>query len=450
MTPAAGSKTSQRDAVVQRPGRSRRPRRARALTAALGALIALTPLACTPTAAPGEAAPAAASPAAAASPGVAPVDPGTATPSAADAATGAGVGTARAAEPVATALRDPAVVGGWLLAGLDDVAEPNPDLASALHQVANEARADHGAPAAAWDEGLARAARQHAAELAARNVLDHQGLEAERRTVADRLARSGSPYATHAENLAAVPPDFDVPRATVEGWLGSPGHRENLLWPGFDRAGYGTAIGAGGTVFVVQVLAQAPWAPLTWTTTLVELELVRLTLELAVAESATVLIDIEGVRTQHRLDAGNVSWVADVAPPGPWEVVIGAPGATPGRFTIDDAGTVGLDGRWRPDDRGVRPREVAQVRGASVEPYVREVVRLQLVLPTEAAELVAGAQQVAGANRGGGLIEADLDLGDGAELLVGLAEPREDGALAVRHRWVLRREGSVVQWVARP
>ncbi|MFO8150488.1 MAG: CAP domain-containing protein [Trueperaceae bacterium] len=344
----------------------------------------------------------------------------------------------------------PTGAGGWLLPGVDDVAEPDPDLVAALHVAANEARAVHGVQATVWDEGLARAARQHAAELAARNVLDHLGLEPDRRTVADRLARVGSPYATHAENLAAVPPGLDTARATVDGWLESPGHRANLLAHDFDRAGYGTALGADGTVFVTQVLAHAAWIPLDWSTTLFEVDTVRLTLELAVAEPTTVLVDIDGAQAQPAFDAGTRAWATDVAPDGPWEVVIGIPGTTPGRFTIDDAGSVSRDGGWFPDDGRGRPREVVRVRSVSLEHRVRDVVRLRLALPTPAAQLVVGAYQLPGANRGDGLIEAEFELTDGAELIVGLAEPGDDGTLAVRHRWLLQRDGASIHWAARP
>jgi uncharacterized protein YkwD len=402
------------------------------------ALLGAAPLSCTWATAPGGPSPVGASPfvEAAAVPagsdvtaaGVA-IDPGGPTPGATPRPTGA---------------------GGWLLPGADDVAEPDPDLVAALHVAANEARAAHGAPASLWDDGLARAARQHAAELAARNVLDHLGLEPDRRTVADRLARVGSPYATHAENLAAVPSGLDAVRATIDGWLQSPGHRANLLAPDFDRVGYGTALGIDGTVFVTQVLARAPWVPSDWSTTLLEVGTVRLTLELAIAEPTTVLIDVDGTQAQPAFDAGARAWATDVAPSGPWEVLIAIPGSAPGRFTIDDAGTVGSDGRWRPDDGRVRPREIVRVRSVSLEPRVREVVRLRLALPTPAAQLVVGAYQLPGANRGNGLIEAEFELTDGAELLVGLAEPSGDGALAVRHRWVLRRDGASVHWAARP
>ncbi len=436
MTLPTGPRTRARPAGRPRPSAHRRPLRSRLLTAAIGALFTAIPLSCSWTSAPSDASPTGALPATASPAGEAGADPRSASRAVGD--------------PVSAAARVPAEPLGWLLAGIDDVAEPDPGLVAALHIAANAARVAHGARTAIWDEGLARAARQHAAELATRNVLDHLSLDAERRTVADRLARAGSPYTTHAENLAAVPQGFDAAGATVDGWLESPGHRANLLWPDFDRVGYGTALGASGTVFVTQVLAQAPWVPLDWSTTLVEVGSLRLTLELAVDAPSSVLIEVDGVQTQRTLEAGTQGWSVDVSSPGPWEVLVGVPGTAAGRFTIDDAGSVSANGRWRPDERRVRPREIVRVRSASVETLFREVVRLQLALPTNAAELVVGATQVPGANRGGGLIAADLELRDGAELLVGLAAPAGDGLLAVRHRWLLRRDGASILWAARP
>lgn len=422
----------------RRPAR-RRPRAHHApWAAALAFLLSAAPLACGPATVP----------AAVASGGAAraestPVD----APSADLAAAGVAVdpgGVAPGATPVTTA------TGAWLFPGVDDVAEPNPELVAALHAAANEARSAHGAQPTAWDEGLARAARQHAAELAARNVLDHLGLDPTRRTVADRLARAGSPYTTHAENLAAVPPGLDAVRATVDGWLQSPGHRANLLQPGFDRMGFGTAEGAGGTVFVTQVLARAPWVPLDGATSLIALDALRLTLELWVAAPTTVLVEVEGTQSRHAFAAGAHTWATDVASAGPWDVLVAVPAATAGRFTIEDAGRVASDGRWLPDEGRVRPRELVRVASAALEPYARDVVRLRLVLPTPEAGLVVDGSQVPGANRGGGLIEADLELDDGGELLLGLAEPAGDGAWAVRHRWALRRDGLAIDWEARP
>jgi len=425
------------------PGRPRSPRDRRALprtlrTIALAALVATAPLSCTWATAPGVAPPAGPSPLA---------DPVTDAPRSSVATTGVVVAPAASAPGATPRLT---AAGGWLFPGVDDVAEPAPELVGALHAAANQARAAHGAPAAAWDEGLARAARQHAAELAARNVLDHLGLDPARRTVADRLARAGSPYTTHAENLAAVPAGLDRVHATIDGWLHSPGHRENLLRPDFDRMGFGTATGANGTVFVTQVLARAPWVPSAWSVRLLELDTVRLTLGLEVAAPTTVLIDVDGAQSRQRLDAGARSWTLELAQPGPWEVAVAVPASASGRFTIEDAGRVADDGRWLPHEGRVLPREVVRVASVAVAPHAREVVRLRLALPTPEAQLVVGALQVPSAHRGGGLIEAELDLADGGELVLGLAEPAGDGRWAVRHRWVLRRDGAAVDWAARP
>jgi len=438
MTPASDPRTRARPPSRRRTRRQRPPVRGALLTAVLVALLGAAPLSCTRATAPGGPVPGGSSTA-----GLAVTERADPGPTTAGFAVDPG-----AASPGATPR--PTGTGGWLFPGVDDVTEPNPGLVAALHVAADEARAAHGAQATVWDEGLARAARQHAAELAARNVLDHLGLDPERRTVADRLARVGSPYATHAENLAAVPAGLDAVRATVDGWLDSPGHRANLLAPDFDRVGYGTALGADGTVFVTQVLARAPWVPSSWSTTLLEVDTLQLTLELAVAEPTTVLIQVDGAQAQPAFTAGTRAWATEVAPPGPWEVLVAIPGSAPGRFTLDDAGNVGGDGRWRPDDGRVRPRAIVRVRSAAVEDRVREVVRLRMALPTPTAQLVVGAVQLPGANRGGGLIEAEFELDDGAELLVGLAEPRDDGALAVRHRWLLRRDGGSIAWAARP
>jgi uncharacterized protein YkwD len=46
----------------------------------------------------------------------------------------------------------------------------------------------------------------------------------------------------------------EIARQVVDGWMGSEGHRENLLKRGFDRQGIGVAITAGGKVFVTQNL----------------------------------------------------------------------------------------------------------------------------------------------------------------------------------------------------
>ncbi len=124
----------------------------------------------------------------------------------------------------------------------------------------NAARGENAAGPLSFDEGLAQAARHHAAEMAALNYFSHTSPEPENATLGLRVARSGSFIGTLGENLALVGPD-GVAQATTTGWLESPGHRANLLNPTFTHVGFGTALFPDGRVAVAQVLGYQP-APL--------------------------------------------------------------------------------------------------------------------------------------------------------------------------------------------
>jgi len=337
--------------------------------------------------------------------------------------------------------------GGWLLGGVDDVAEPRPELVAALHHAADAARAAHGLAPTAWDEGLARAARQHAAELAARGLLDHASPTPGRHTVADRLARAGSPYATHGENLALVRSGPDVARSAVDGWLASPPHRANLLAPAFDRVGFGTAVDAAGAVYIVQLLAEVPWAPRAWSATLVEVAATGIALGLRLDRRLTAWVEVAGRGERVELAAGTQRWQAEADGPGPWPVRIGVLTRSPNGFTLDDAGAVAVSGRWRPDDA---PRAWLRVTGAEAMPVRRAVVRLRIEAPPHGLALLVGGRHRPEAAAGAGTVALDLDLADGAEVRLELAEPDGSGLLQVRYGWVVRREGPSLSWAARP
>lgn len=339
-----------------------------------------------------------------------------------------------------------AAAGGWLLSGVDDVAEPRPELAAALHAAADAVRGAHGLSPTAWDEGLARAARQHAAELAARRVLDHASPTPGRHTVADRLARGGSPYAHHGENLARVPAGLDTVRATIDGWLGSPPHRANLLASAFDRVGFGTALDADGATYVVQVLAAAPWAPVLAEAEVATSVTVRVALGIRAERATGAWLEVAGTGSAIALEAGFQRLVADVALPGPWTVRIGLPAGTPGRFLLDEAGAVATSGRWRADDA---PRGTLRVTASEAERVTREVVRLRLRSPVD-AELLVGGVHRPDANRGAGTVELDLELADGDAIDLALAERAGGDRLRVVHGFALRRTGREVVWEARP
>jgi hypothetical protein len=339
-------------------------------------------------------------------------------------------------------------VGGWLLPGIDDVAEPRPALVAALHRAADAARAQAGLGGTAWDEGLARAARQHAAELAERGLLDHVGATPGRRTVGDRLARAGSPYASHAENLAYVPGVFDPVRGAVDGWLDSPPHRANLLASGFDRVGFGTAIDERGGVVVVQVLAGAPWLPQGFAAAISQTGVTRVSLGIRASAATTAYIEVGGRGQVVELRRGAQSWQGEVIGSGPWPVRIGVRDGA-GSYYLDEAGEVASSGRWRP---GTAPRRHLRVSGAEAARQTSTMVRLSFDAPTAppGAALLVDDVHRPEANVGAGRFELELALADGDEIRLALAEPHGDGRLLVRHGVTLQREGTELRWAARP
>ena len=67
-------------------------------------------------------------------------------------------------------------------------------------------------------------------------------------TLGENLAAGGGSDASDAKELASD---------TIGHWMASPGHRGNILSPGFSRIGVGVAIG-GGNAYVVAVFVGPP------------------------------------------------------------------------------------------------------------------------------------------------------------------------------------------------
>ncbi len=112
--------------------------------------------------------------------------------------------------------------------GMDEVG-----VASRVLALVNEARSrgrNCGAtfyPAArpvVWNEILARAARDHAEDMARNNYFGHNSLDG--RSPSQRVESAGYDYRGTAENIAA---GQMTPEAVMAGWISSPGHCANLM-----------------------------------------------------------------------------------------------------------------------------------------------------------------------------------------------------------------------------
>ncbi|CTQ34654.1 CAP domain-containing protein [Jannaschia rubra] len=138
-----------------------------------------------------------------------------------------------------------------------EAVDPEP-LRQRTLDLVNAARIERGVAALAPGPALDEAAQDHAEDMLEQDYYAHVAPDGE--TPADRFrAAGGSRWALSGENIArctgcAPPPDTSRVEAFQEGWMQSPGHRENILDPGFDRFGFGIAGGVDRT-YAVQTFA---------------------------------------------------------------------------------------------------------------------------------------------------------------------------------------------------
>jgi hypothetical protein len=108
-----------------------------------------------------------------------------------------------------------------------------------LMALANESRAQTGAGALVWDEGLTAAARDHCLRMAAEGPISHRyGGEDDLST---RAGNAGARFDFIEENVAIGP----TPAEIHDEWMHSPGHRSNLLNPEVDRVGIAVVAARG-------------------------------------------------------------------------------------------------------------------------------------------------------------------------------------------------------------
>jgi hypothetical protein len=96
------------------------------------------------------------------------------------------------------------------------------------------------------DEGLVRAARAHAAEMASQNQLSHQF--SGEPSLTERISASATLHLSRAgENVAMA----TTPEDAHQALMSSPPHRDNLLSPNFNVAGIGV-FRSGNRLYVAQ------------------------------------------------------------------------------------------------------------------------------------------------------------------------------------------------------
>jgi uncharacterized protein YkwD len=107
-------------------------------------------------------------------------------------------------------------------------------------RLTNVERAKAGCAPLKPNAQLRAAAYGHSADMSAKNYFDHTSQDG--RSFADRIKAAGYSYTAIGENIAE---GYDTAEAVVEGWMSSPGHRENMLNCDYTDIGVGY-VKAGG------------------------------------------------------------------------------------------------------------------------------------------------------------------------------------------------------------
>jgi len=113
----------------------------------------------------------------------------------------------------------------------------DPSAVGEILALVNRERQKNGLPPVADDPVLSTIAQNHAADMAGRRYFSHTNPDG--KDLFERLGEAGVSYRRAAENIAS---GYRNPAALIRGWMGSPGHRKNILGD-FTKVGVGLCRG---------------------------------------------------------------------------------------------------------------------------------------------------------------------------------------------------------------
>ncbi|GAA1006250.1 hypothetical protein Aple_077690 [Acrocarpospora pleiomorpha] len=107
-------------------------------------------------------------------------------------------------------------------------------------RLTNVERAKAGCAPLTHEARLHTAARSHSADMSAKNYFSHDSQDG--RSFVDRIKATGYTFSAIGENIAK---GQQTAASVVQGWMGSQGHRENILNCSYTQIGVGH-VAAGG------------------------------------------------------------------------------------------------------------------------------------------------------------------------------------------------------------
>ena len=109
----------------------------------------------------------------------------------------------------------------------------------------NQERQSRGLAALSHNSSLRSAARRHSQDMACNDHFSHTGTDGS--TLASRLSAAGYSYSWAAENIAAGHNQGFSPQTVVDLWMGSAGHKKNILSEKARHIGVGFRYVDGGS-----------------------------------------------------------------------------------------------------------------------------------------------------------------------------------------------------------
>ena len=132
-----------------------------------------------------------------------------------------------------------------------ELSSPAKDIAlieKEIFELLNKERQKHGLAILRLSQPLTLLARKHSQDMAAHENLGHLSSSGENYT--DRLVEDGFYFMKNGENVARS--DSFSAKLIHEGFMKSPGHRENILDPEFDEVGIGAVRSEKKVYYVTQ------------------------------------------------------------------------------------------------------------------------------------------------------------------------------------------------------
>jgi uncharacterized protein YkwD len=129
-------------------------------------------------------------------------------------------------------------------------APPAADLASAVIAITNAERATAGLAPVTAHPALMSAALAHSQDQASMLRMTHTGSDGS--NAGQRIERAGYDWRTWAENVAV---GYGTAALVMSGWMGSAGHRANILNRSFVHIGVAVVTGGDGRPYWTMVLA---------------------------------------------------------------------------------------------------------------------------------------------------------------------------------------------------